>query len=393
MRLKWILGIITCAIVFVIVGGYALLSTYSFNDLKPRAVQAVKDATGRELTLGGNIKLEVGLTPSLVVDNVSFQNSSWGTRPELAKIKRLEMQIALLPLISKNIEIKRFTLIEPDILIETDRSGKSNLAFEISKEASSAQPSRARQNAGTWVLAPVLSQLRIEQGHLTYRDGRTGTTKALSVEKLTASSSDTQSPIQISSQGAYNEKPFELAGTLIPLAALTDSSKAWPLKILFKAAGATLTAEGELKDPLGDRTFSLNIGAHGTSVSDFVNWCGMSEMPQMGPFKMAVRMSEQKNLISLDNLDVDTGTQDMVRLKLKGTIKDIVKQRKMEIQLDLSGQDLAKLNEVMRWGRIPLKGPFRISGNASDSAEKVYRIADLEASFAENDLSTQTRVF
>ncbi len=110
MRWKRILGILACTVVLVIFGGYVFLSTYNFEDLKPKMVRAVKDSTGRELTLGGNIKLEVGLRPSLAVDDVSFQNSSWGSRPELAKVKRLEVQVALLPLLSKKIDIRRSLL-------------------------------------------------------------------------------------------------------------------------------------------------------------------------------------------------------------------------------------------------------------------------------------------
>jgi hypothetical protein len=386
MRWKWILGTLTFAIVLLIAGGYALLSTYSIEDLKPKVVKAVKDATGRELTLGGNIRLEVGLTPTLAVDDVSFRNSSWGSRPELAKIKRFEVQVALFPLLSRKIEIRRFSLIEPDILIETNSAGKSNLAFETSGEAPSAQSGEARINAGSGVTALALSHLRIEKGHLAYRDYRTGATLTLSIEKLTASSSDAQSPLQISFQGAYNDKPFELDGTLIPLAALSDPDKAWPLKLTLKAAGATFAAEGELKDLMGDRSFSLNIDAKGPSISDLAKWGGASQAPPIGPFKAAVRVSKQKNLISLEDLEVNAGTEELALLKLTGTVKDLLNQRNTEIQFDLSGKDPAKLSDIMGMGRTSLKGHFRISGNASDAGEKVYRISNLKASFAESDL-------
>ncbi len=147
-----------------------------------------------------------------------------------------------------------------------------------------------------------------------------------------------------------------------------------------------MAAEGELKDPLGERSFSLNISARGTSVSDFAKWGGVSQMPQIGPFKVAVRVSEEKDVISLENLEVDAGAEDLAELKLTGAVKDLLKQRKMEIEFDLSGKDLAKLSEVMGMRQTPLKGPFRISGKASDSGEKVYRIANLKASLSESDL-------
>ncbi len=97
MRWKWIVlgvfGLIVALIITVVV----ILSTYNFNSLKPQITKAAKEATGRDLTLGGDIRLKISLTPALVMENVSFQNAPWGTRPEMAKIKRFEVQVALLP--------------------------------------------------------------------------------------------------------------------------------------------------------------------------------------------------------------------------------------------------------------------------------------------------------
>ena len=171
MRWKWILGGVAGVIVLVMVAVYVILSSYSFNDFKPRVAQAVKDATGRELKLDGDISLKMGLIPSLVVARVSFQNAPWGSRPELATVKRVEVQVALVPLIGRKIEVKRLILEEPDILIETDRSGKSNLAFETAEKTPAAQPIEGGVNPGAKPAALMFHDIRIENGSVSYRDG------------------------------------------------------------------------------------------------------------------------------------------------------------------------------------------------------------------------------
>jgi uncharacterized protein involved in outer membrane biogenesis len=125
MRWKWILGIIVVVIIAFFVTVYAIVSTYDFNKLKPMMIQNAKSFTGRDLRVGGDIEIGISLLPTLVTGDVGFQNAPWGSRPEMAKIKRLEVQVALFPLISGDIEVKRLILVEPDILIETDSSGKS----------------------------------------------------------------------------------------------------------------------------------------------------------------------------------------------------------------------------------------------------------------------------
>ena len=89
MRWKWIVVGVCGFIVALIIAVYVILSTYNFNSLKPQITKAAKEATGRELTLGGDIHLKIGLTPALVMENVSFQNAPWGSRPDMAKNQTL----------------------------------------------------------------------------------------------------------------------------------------------------------------------------------------------------------------------------------------------------------------------------------------------------------------
>src|SRR3990172_2269793 len=162
---KWIFGIAGFLLVALLVAVYIVLSSYDFNHLKPQITRAAKDATGRELALTGNIDLKISFSPALVVEGVTFQNASWGSRPEMAKIKRFEVQVAVIPLISGRIEIKRLILIEPDILIETDKSGKSNLDFETLKKADSTKKKEEgpREEKGK-LPALTIAEFRIEKG-------------------------------------------------------------------------------------------------------------------------------------------------------------------------------------------------------------------------------------
>jgi uncharacterized protein involved in outer membrane biogenesis len=105
-------------------------------------------------SLAGDIDLEVGLSPTLVVEDVSFQNATWGSRPELAKLKHFEIQIALLPLILKRIAVKRIVLVSPDILVETDSSGTSNLDFETEEGGEPQEPEESSSAASTYTKQP-----------------------------------------------------------------------------------------------------------------------------------------------------------------------------------------------------------------------------------------------
>ena len=125
MRWKRILGITAAVIVVLIVAAYIIASSYDYNKFKPRITDLAKQYTGRDLTLGGDIELGLSLFPTLVVNDVTFQNSSWGSRPQMAQVERLEVQIDMLPIFRGNIYVSRLTLVKPELLIEIDKTGRS----------------------------------------------------------------------------------------------------------------------------------------------------------------------------------------------------------------------------------------------------------------------------
>jgi uncharacterized protein involved in outer membrane biogenesis len=386
MRWKWILGGAASVIVLLMVAVYVILSSYNFNDFKPRVAQAVKDATGRELKLDGDISLKLGLIPSLIVARVSFQNAPWGSRPELATVKRVEVQVALIPLIGKRIEVKRLVLEEPDILIETDHSGISNLAFETAGKMPAAQPIEGGVSSGGKTVALMFHEVRIENGRISYRDGQSGKTHALALEKASMSTLAADSPVQLAFKGAFNDKPLEVAGTVGSLLELTDSAKAWPVKLTGKAGGASLTVDGDLRNALGARSFAINIDARGPSIPEVVKLAGIAGLPEVGPFSVKGKVVGQGSQLSIEKIEVEAGTEDLAKVTFAGAIKDPLAQRGIEIDFKIQGKELAKLGQLAGQSSN-LKGPFQISGHAVDSAEKTYKVSELKVALEEIDLS------
>jgi uncharacterized protein involved in outer membrane biogenesis len=174
---KWIAGLIVLLVVLVTVSVYVILSRYDFNALKPHITKAVLEATGRELTIGGDIDLNIGFTPKLILTNIQFQNVSWGSRPAMVELNRFEVQVSLLPLIKGDIEIKRFILLEPDILIESDINGKSNLILKTPEKAIIDDKEKQSEPEDAITLPDLTFDiLEIIKGKITYRDSKTGNT-------------------------------------------------------------------------------------------------------------------------------------------------------------------------------------------------------------------------
>ena len=147
---RWLrIGLIVLAVlVLAPLAGLAVLAiTFDANAYKPRIAEAVKRATGRDLALNGPIALKLALRPTIEARDVALANIEGGSRPEMAKLERLEAQIALLPLLRRHIEIDRLVLVRPDILLETDAEGRPNWRFSRRCRASRCRSPRRRTRA------------------------------------------------------------------------------------------------------------------------------------------------------------------------------------------------------------------------------------------------------
>jgi hypothetical protein len=399
MRWKWIIGIVVGLVIAVVIALYVIISSYDFNSLKPQITRLAKEATGRELKLEGDIKLKISLRPALVVEGVKFQNAPWGSRPDMVQIKRFEVQVALLPLLSKNIELSRLILMEPDILVETDRAGKSNLEFE--KKPVAEKPKEAPTPKGEMKLPTLtIKELRIVKGLITYKDGRTGKTYAVGLESLNAAIPGLESQMKLQIKGDYNKEPFEVDGSLGPLVAFTKPGTPWPLNVTAKIVNAVLTIDGSIKDVKTQRGMDLKLGLKGKELADFGKLTG-KPLPVKGPYDISGRITDvAPRAYKVSDLKVNLGESDLsgsMEANLAGSrpiISAALSSKKMDVRslMGAGGEAAKPGKEAPKAGakreRMFPNDPLPLEGlNQVDAAVK-YRAAQvLLPKLAMNDLS------
>lgn len=321
MRWKWILGLTGLGFALLIVILYAVVVSYDYNKLKARLTRIVHEATGRELSLG-DIKVAFGFSPSLQVEKVGLQNAPWGSRTEMARIERLEFRVALLPLPWRELQFKRLILVKPDILLETDRSGRSNLEFKSAKPGEKLPPL-------------TFKEVRIEGGLLTYKEGKGGKRYTVKIDTLRAALPVDEKAVKLEVQGKFNGRPFEVRGSTGPIGDLINSEKAWPVNLTARAAEATIIVKGSITDVLKKRRSELTISADGPSIRKVAEFGGATNIPDFGPFKVTAGVANPAGRFDVTDLEASFGENDIAgsfQLDLSGEIPQIV--------ADLSSQRL-----------------------------------------------------
>jgi len=308
-KLKWIVTGLVALVVAVMVAGYVVLSGMDFDDLRGRIQAEAKKATGRDLLIGGDIDLAVSLTPAIAIEQVTFANADWGSRAEMVTLERIEVEVALLPLFSGDIEIRRLVVVRPNILLETDAEGRANWSLEGIAETAEETVEEAGPEADTTVGGlPILHEIVIEDGLLTYRDGQTGEVIEVVLSRLESSAEGPSEPISLDLESSYNGAPVKLSGSLGAPVALNEGP--FPVDLTVEAGGATLTVVGVIAEPLAGRGIDLKISAKGDSLADLGAVAGAA-LPPLGPYDVSARIKTDGDPVSLTEIAAKIGGSDL----------------------------------------------------------------------------------
>ncbi len=267
----------------VLAGAVAVFAlTFDPNGQKDRIAAAVQRATGRTLTLAGPVRLGWGFTPVLEAEDVSLSNMMGGSRPQMATVARVEARVRLLPLLSGQLELAGVTLVRPDILLETDASGRANWQFERPVVASDAPagPSRRRP-------PPLLDRLQVEAGRLTWRDGATGRTLVVDLPHAALDAGD--GPARLIAEAHTGAADIKLDATLGTAAQLTGAAPGpWPVRVSAAIGDATVALDG-IADPVA-RTVQGRVEAQIPDLARLGDGLGRPGLPQLHGVRLAATL-------------------------------------------------------------------------------------------------------
>ncbi|WP_395021869.1 AsmA family protein [Dongia sp.] len=283
----------------VVVGGaaavFAILQSVDFNSYKDLVAQQVKAATGRDLVLAGDVKVALSLIPHLEIDQVSFRNADWGSEPQMLKLEKLEADVALIPLLSSQIQIKQVRLVGAEILLETNKDGLGNWVMGEPSSGGSSAP------------LPQISQVAIENGKLRWHNGVTGKTRTFAVDKLTMAPSDAVGNLAIAIDGKVDTMPISLKGITGTLANFTQGPL--PINATGQIAGGDLAIKGEVADPATLKGINLELTLAGKAASD-LGALFEAKLPPLGAYQLRTKLGNPDGSFVFDGLSGKLGSTD-----------------------------------------------------------------------------------
>ena len=118
-----VLGVLVALIALMLIGVRLFVNP---NDFKGRIEKTVKDQTGRELHLPGDIKLSVFPWIALELGPVSLSNPTGFPAEPFIQVKHLALRVRLLPLLHKELNVGRIDIDGLDLRLLKNAQGKGN---------------------------------------------------------------------------------------------------------------------------------------------------------------------------------------------------------------------------------------------------------------------------
>jgi len=309
-----------------------------FDTYKTRLVQEVKAATGRDLRIDGPIRLSVIPSLSLDVNKVGFSNAAGGQAKEMLTLDKLQLDLKLFPLLSGEVAVEKFALVDPVIALEIDKQGKPNWVFDTPAAPKDKPKPAEAAKSGSPLQQLRLDDIRISNGSLTYLDQRAGTKEAISALNLKLALPSLDQPLKANGDLVWKAKKIELTlGVEKPRALMDGQTSGVTAKVQAETIKFDYVGQVTASTPAkvgGD--IDLNI----PSIRGLAAWTGNPIQMQgdgLGPLaikgKLAMagpRMSFTDAAVSIDAIKAKGG----VSLDTSGV------RPRIEAKLDVDKLDL-----------------------------------------------------
>lgn len=168
--IKYILIALVVLVLVFIAGAVVLVATVDPNDHKDTIVAAVKDATGRDLKLDGDIGFSFFPRLGVKLGNAELSNAAGFGKQPFASIDQVGVSVDLLSLLRAKVQADTIDLKGLRVNLQKNKNGKTNWD-DLSSDSSSSSSSSSSDSSS---LGLEVAGIRVTDSQVVYDDQQAG---------------------------------------------------------------------------------------------------------------------------------------------------------------------------------------------------------------------------
>ncbi len=269
----WVLAILgtIVAVALLAAGGLAYL-VYRL-DIKGEVERAVENATGRDLTINGDVGVSYWPVLGFHAANDVLSNVRGGRAPAFITADDIHIGVELAPLLNRQVVVRQLVLQRPRVALEVDANGRPNwtLAPRVRAVAAPVTPGAPASPPIIDASRTTLRSVDITDGEITYFDARHGTGWSVGDVDLHTALTALNQPMNVAGSVRYNDKPVTLDMDIGSPNAVIHA-QATSLKVNLRSDLVTAAFEGQT--PAASSSTAGTVHAYGPSLRQLLAWAG-----------------------------------------------------------------------------------------------------------------------
>jgi AsmA protein len=245
--MKWIKRLLLAAVLLVVVFfgvAIVLVATIDPNDYKSLIVDEVHKATGRQLTLAGDIKLSFFPWLGLRLGAAQLSNAKGFGDSPFASVEEVQVRVALMPLFGGEVRADTVRLNALHVNLSKNQQGVTNWDDLVRpKEPTSGEKQAEKPEPPSTPLALAIGGIDVQEAALHWQDAQSGTEVAIAPLNLStgAIALGEPFPLKLELQTITKQPAIEATLILQGTATLDPEKQRYTLRDL----DVTVEAQGE----------------------------------------------------------------------------------------------------------------------------------------------------
>ena len=260
--LKWGFIIIASLVVIIIAAILIIPRVVDVQKYKPALEKKIAEASGRPFSVSDDLRLSLFPWAGVSFSDLHLGNVKGFEEKDFVKVKSFEARIKLLPLLSKDIQVKKFILNEPRIVLVKNKNGRVN--WELPQKTTEPKkdekvPVGKISGTGLPISALTVEDFSIKNGRVLWIDHAAGTRKQVSDINLTLQEVSLDRPVQLKLSAVLDSQPVSIQGSIGPVSkGLKEGSVSMDLS-LTALNELTLRLKGALENPMDTPGVDLDL--------------------------------------------------------------------------------------------------------------------------------------
>lgn len=399
---KIIIGAVGGAIILFAAGVWYASATVDPVQLTKLLSNSVKAATGRDLKISGPVSLSFFPGISVSAERLSLSNATWASNPEMLTLNRIDLNIKMLPLLSKRIEVGSVKLAGLDLHLQKNASGKVNWDMSTGSPNTSGPSSDNADTSSVGDNLIYMDSVSAVDARIQYQDSF-GSISNYQIKRFSLTERGDKSNISLNMQA--QGQALELSGKTGSLSKMLRQSDAsslqFPVDLNLTMNGKTLSIKGEVsKSPKAIPTINLAFSSKAFDWPSMSTTANQSLQSSIGakPDKLIHQATkpQSKYLFSTEAIPFDVLPQAKGKVVIDIAALGLPKRKPIEnlqATLQFNGGEIEIPNLTLQMGKGSADLQIKLSAfdtaNPSFAARGVTKDFTLESLLARLDPSSK----